>query len=100
MPVPEERLASVRAYLQHEFEDWNLADQWDGNTQSHAFRLTKHGEPVHLLKVSREFLEDNQPAEIAAAVAHWNAAGALRAALQHRVLMTSNGLQLLPPPAN
>jgi len=97
MPVPEERLEPIREYLRHAFPQWELADQWDGHHEAHSFRLTRAGNPVHLLKVSREFLEDNEPAEIAAITEGRGVAAVLRQAAQHRVLLTNNGIAELPP---
>lgn len=98
MPVPEERLEPVRNYLRLAFPQWELADQWDGQHEAHSFRLTRHRDPVHLLKVSREFLDDHQPAEIAAIIEQRRVANALRHSAQHRVLLTNAGLAELPPP--
>ena len=97
MPVAEERLAPIRQYLAQAFPDWELADQWDGNREAHTFRLEKHREPIHLLKVSRELLDDNQPAEIAAIIAGRGVADALRQFPTHRLLLTTRGLSDLGP---
>jgi len=98
MPVPEDRLVPVRQYLAQAFAGWELADQWDGQREAHSFRLTRHQSPVHLLKVSRELLEDNQPAEITLILQHHGVAQALAQTPQHRVLLTNQGLSALPPP--
>ena len=91
-PVSEERLEPVRAYLRQAFPDWELADQWDGDLEAHSFRLYRHREPVHLLKVSRNVLDDNRPEELSAMLGNRNTAQALRQAQAHRLILTSNGL--------
>jgi hypothetical protein len=98
MPVAEERLEPVRNYLRNAFPNWELADQWDGHREAHSFRLILHGEPVHLLKVSREFFEDSELAEIALIIEQRGVANALRHSAEHRVLLTNAGLSELPPP--
>jgi hypothetical protein len=95
MPVPEERLEPVREYLREAFPDWELADQGDGIRGAHTFRLTGQNALVHVLKVSRELLDDNQPAEISAILAHRGVAQALRDVADHRLLLTSHGLSRL-----
>ena len=97
MPIPEERLEAVRNYLREAFPGCELSDQADGIRGAHSFRLTRQGSPAHMLKVSRELLEDNQPAQISAILAHRAAAQALRDAADHRLLLTSHGLSRLAP---
>lgn len=91
-PVPEERLERVRVYLRQAFPDWELADRWDGDHECHAFRLTKHREPVHLLRVSRTVLDDNQPEELSVLLAARGVINALREVEHHRLLLTTHGL--------
>jgi hypothetical protein len=98
MPVAEEGLEPVREYLRQTFPDWELADQWDGHREAHSFRLTKPRQPVHLIEVSRELLDDNQPAQISAILAARGISQALRAAASHRLLLTSHVLEEMGPP--
>ena len=87
----------MRRYLRAAFADWELADQWDWAREAHSFRLVSHQQPVHLLKVSRELLDDNEPARISAILAASSVAAALRATPGHRLLLTSDGLSELDP---
>jgi len=91
--IPEERLAPIRSYLRAAFPDWELAERWDGDHEAHAFRLTKCHEPVHLLRVSRNVLDDNEPDQLAALVAQRGVAQALRNTDGHHILLTTHGLE-------
>jgi hypothetical protein len=97
MPIAQERIQAVRAYLEQAFPDWELADRWDGNHECHTFRLTRRQEDVHLLRVSRNVLDDNEPHTIAAILVGSGVAYALRHSAHHRLLLASHGLVELGP---
>ena len=93
--IDEGCFEAVRSHLQQAFPDWRLDERWDSARATHTFRLTKHREPVHLLKVSREVLGDNRPNDLAAILKHQQVAQALRQADKHRLLLCSRGVEAI-----
>ena len=59
----EEKLSAIRNYLKEEFSEHEIADKYDFDREAQTFRLsTKH--KIHLVTVSREFLDDHSASEI------------------------------------
>lgn len=94
-PVREEKLEPARAYLRLSFQDWELEDRWDWEREANTYRLYRHRQPIYLLKVSRELLDDNLPAQITAILEQSRVAEAMQQAEGHRILLTSNGMQAI-----
>jgi hypothetical protein len=90
--IAEERLEAVRKYLHQVFPDWALAERWDNDHEAHSFLLKKPREPVHLLKVGRDLLDDCGPRKLAGLLESNKVANALREARTHRLLLTVRGL--------
>lgn len=60
---PEEKLDSVRKYLNLEFPDYEIGDRYEFDRYAQTFRLTA-GEKIHLITFAREFLDDHTASEI------------------------------------
>lgn len=85
----ERRLQAVRAYLRGAFPGWQLADAREESRDAHAFRLARHGEPIHLLLVSSSVLEKNAPSDLARLLTARGVARNLREAPAHRVFLAT-----------
>src|SRR3989449_8211897 len=57
-------LDAVRQHLKQCFPDWAVDERWDGDREAQSFRLTKPSEPVHLLEVRRNVLDNHRPEEL------------------------------------
>jgi len=96
-PIGPDKLQIVSDYLHAEFADCEIADRYDFDLDAHRFRMTKRGE-LFLLKISRAFLDDHTPAEIAAQLRNREVSRALRQYVNHRALLTSRGVLQLQDP--
>ena len=61
--MEEEKLNAVRNYLSAEFPDYTIDDLHDFDRIAQTFRLTTK-DKIHLVTISREFLDDHSPFEI------------------------------------
>jgi hypothetical protein len=83
----EDCLESIREYLRNAFPDWTVIDALDNGRDAHVFRISRPREPIHVLTVHRQVLEDHTPAELVRLLAERRVAQAMRDAPVHRVLL-------------
>jgi len=86
-------LDAVRQHLKQCFPDWAVDERWDGNREAQSFRLTKPSEPVHLLEVRRNVLDNHRPEELSVLLKYQAVGQSLAHAEGHRLLLSARGLE-------
>jgi hypothetical protein len=100
MPEPTEpsrtnpsKLAAVRNYLEHKFPGRLITDRHETDTITEVFTIENTAtHDAHRVKVSREFLDDNDPQLIMQKLRRWHVAETLTASGRSPVRVTSHGV--------
>jgi len=90
---PEEKLNVVRNYLRNEFPGYDLHDRYDFDRVAHTFRLTSENK-VHLVTVSREFLDDHNASEISSSLEKSQLGNCFQGENILRAIVTNHGIKL------
>ena len=97
MAHPDEaKVEAVRRYLKHHFQALDLYDLDEPTRSAHLFRVY-HAEPPlsYTAKISREFLQQHAPEDIATLLEQWQLAEVMRGAGLQDVLVTNSGPKLV-----
>jgi hypothetical protein len=93
--MSEEKYAAIAGYLSKKFPDCELEQQHDFDRGAQTFKVQIHAKPnTLLLKVSDEFVGDNNTSEILRLIDRWELAKHLCNEKSHGVLITGGGLEL------
>lgn len=87
--MEETKLAAVRSYLQDEFPQAAIDENYDFDRCAQTFRIRK-GKQSLLLKVGEEFLADNTAAAIRAHLDNWKVAALLVENIELGVFVGNN----------
>lgn len=89
----EEKLNAVRNYLRGEFPSYAIHDQFDHDRYAQTFRLTQENK-IHLVTVSREFLDDHSTSEILKSLERCHISQYFQKESVARVVVTNSGVKL------
>lgn len=96
--MEESKVAAARGYLCHAFPNCPIHDKENFDRIAQEFRnAEKSGGVIHKVIVSREFLEDNAPAEIERKLMAWKLADTVRRASGAEVSVTNDGVKVNKP---
>ena len=87
------KYTAIRRYLSENFPDCDIEQRNDFDRHAQSFRIGAH-EGDLLLKVSDEFVEDNEVSEILKLMSKWSLAEALRNDGGKGVLFSQHGIEL------
>lgn len=90
---PEDKLNAVRNYLKSEFPGYTIDDHYDFDRFAQTFRLTL-GDKIHLVTVSREFIDDHSVSEISILLQGYNLSQYFKDEKVVRVIVTNSGVKL------
>ena len=91
------RHACIEAYLAEHFPGSNIERKRDFDLRAQSFKVRLSDDDL-LLKVSEEFMRENDEVRIAALFRRWDVATLLKANSQQTVLITSDGPQPIARP--
>jgi hypothetical protein len=90
--LSEDKLSVIRNYLRTEFPGFDLEDRYDSDRIAQTFRLDE-GQKIHLVTVSREFIDDHTPSEISMILQGSHLKQFFYGEKVTRVLVTSKGIK-------
>lgn len=91
----DEKIEVIRKYLQVEFPEQIIENQYDFDLGTQIFRISKADHP-YILRVAQEFIDDNDPSNIEVILRRHNVAKFIREARCLKVLLRSTGTEMLP----
>jgi hypothetical protein len=91
----EQKCAAITAYLSEKFPDCPIEQKYDSNRMAQSFKVHVIGTTL-LLKVSDEFVGDNDIPEILRQFNLWALAEVLGNEKELGVLVSHGGLELFP----
>ncbi len=88
---PEEKLNAVRSYLLSEFPNYSIDDRYDFDRIAQIFRV--YNDKIHLLTVSREFIDDHSASEISNILRQRNLGKYFQQKKGARIIVTNSGIR-------
>ena len=83
-------IAAIAEYLSMHFPSHSIEQRWDFDLRAQSFKVSLQAESL-LVKASKEFIADFDPAGVSSRLEHWEVAALLRANPHETVLLKRNG---------
>ena len=93
LAVDPEKIRAVQEYLEAEFSDCSISNQFDMDRLAQTFRIDCKGS-THVAAIRRSFLEVNGPSQIVDLLRRFLLVEHLREIVGDRVIVSEKGLEM------